>query len=200
SEIDTSNQHQVDARDLILFYLYTGARLSEGLTPVFTWANVGQGALHFPHTKMSKSRTIPMPEKVREILESRKHLPEGPFPFTTAVAYSRIKRFFRGIGIQDASPHTLRKTAGSLFYLATRDIFAASRFLGHSSVTVTEQHYQGLIQSLQVENARKFEDVLSRNLLHICYDTTKGHQSPPIDNDAVGSDLPTGKVVLDGIN
>jgi hypothetical protein len=44
--------------------------------------------------------------------------------------------------------------------MATRDIFATSRFLGHSSVNVTEQHYAGLIESLQVRYAQKFEDSL----------------------------------------
>ena len=49
--------------------------------------------------------------------------------------------------------------------MATRDIFATSRFLGHSSVIVTEQHYAGLIQSLQVEYSRKFEDALNSRMI-----------------------------------
>lgn len=198
--IDTKDQFQVDARDLILFYLFTGARLSEGLLPTLTWANIGQDVIHFPITKAGKTRSIPMTDRLRALLESRKHLPDGPFKFTKNEAYKRIKWLLLKAGINNASPHTLRKTAGSLYYLATRDIFATSRFLGHSSVKVTESHYTGLIQSLQVEYAKKFEDVLSENLLHICYEDPKGHQPPPNDFDAVSSDLLTGKEILDGIN
>ena len=39
------------------------------------------------------------------------------------------------------TPHELRHTRGSLLYKATGDIYAVSRFLGHSSVKVTEQIY-----------------------------------------------------------
>lgn len=46
--------------------------------------------------------------------------------------------------------------------MATSDIFAASRFLGHSSVKVTESHYVGLIQSLQKEYSARFDDFLSK--------------------------------------
>jgi len=69
--------------------------------------------------------------------------------------------------------------------MATRDIFAASRFLGHSSVKVTEQHYAGLIQSLQVEYTRMFEDTLwkqaSGNLQLTCNFDGKPGQSRVIE-------------------
>ncbi len=54
-------------------------------------------------------------------------------------------------GIKNGAIHTLRKTAGAIHYKANRDIFATSKFLGHSSVKVTESHYVGLIQSLKSE-------------------------------------------------
>ena len=66
--------------------------------------------------------------------------------------------------------YTLRKTAGSMYYLATNDIFATSRFLGHSSVKVTEKHYAGLNQSLQIEHHQKFEESVRLRLLHGRYD------------------------------
>ena len=63
--------------------------------------------------------------------------------------------------IKDAAVHTLRKTAGAIYYKTNRDIFATSKFLGHSSVIVTESHYVGLIQSLKTEYAIKYDKVLS---------------------------------------
>lgn len=64
--------------------------------------------------------------------------------------------------------------------MATRDIFATSRFLGHSSVTVTEQHYAGLIESLRVEYAQQFEDLLGSRLQLGNNLETKPDKSRPI--------------------
>ena len=175
--LDLSILFQRDGRDLVLFLLYTGSRVGEALFPTFTWANNGQDALHFHQTKTSSARSIPKGEQIKEILEGRKHEAGGPFRFDKYAVYKRVKWVFEQAGIENASPHTLRKTAGSLFYLATRDIFATSRFLGHSSVNVTEKHYAGLIQSLQVENYRAFEEVVNPDSLYIRYSTGNVEQS-----------------------
>lgn len=53
--------------------------------------------------------------------------------------------------IEIYTPHELRHTRGSLLYKATGDIYAVSRFLGHSSVKVTEQIYV----HVNVEDLRK---------------------------------------------
>ncbi len=180
-QLDLAVQFQRDARDLTLFYLFTGCRVSEALFPQFTWANDGQNALHFRQEKTSKGRSLPKGDQIKEILEGRKGEEGGPFRFDKYEVYHRVKWLLKNAGIEDASPHTLRKTAGSMFYLASRDIFATSRFLGHSSVSVTEKHYAGLIQSLQVENHLKFEEVLNSRLLHSRYFDPKPHQSSPID-------------------
>ena len=93
---------------------------------------------------------------------------------------NRVKWLFEQAGIENASTHTLRKTAGSMYYLATRDIFATSRFLGHSNVTVTQNHYAGLIQSLQIEYHQQYEQELNR-ILSLYYPTTNQWDSPTID-------------------
>ncbi|UCH63549.1 MAG: site-specific integrase [Fidelibacterota bacterium] len=162
--IDSANAFQRDAKDLVLFYLHTGARASEALYPTFTWEYDGQNAIRFPRTKQGKTRTIPKVDAVKAVLESRKHIPDGPFHLDKDQVYKRVKWLMGEAGISDASTHTLRKTAGAWYYMATKDIFATSKFLGHSTVVVTEQHYAGLIQSLQVEYARQFETALNLQL------------------------------------
>ena len=42
--------------------------------------------------------------------------------------------------------HTLRKTCGSLLVQNGVDIYRVSKWLGHSSVSVTEQHYIDLLK------------------------------------------------------
>ena len=162
--VNISDEFQRDARDLTLFYLFTGARLSEVLYPTFDWSCEHQNAIRFPRTKFSKSRAIPKTGRLEEILRGRRDIPGGPFHHSKDQVYKRIKWVFKQAGISDASPHTLRKTAGAWYYMATRDIFATAKFLGHSTVRVTEDHYAGLIQSLQVDYARQFESALNGRL------------------------------------
>ncbi|MFC1543066.1 tyrosine-type recombinase/integrase [Candidatus Neomarinimicrobiota bacterium] len=173
SIIDVENEYQRDARDLTLFYLHTGCRLSEALYPTFTWDCDGQTALRFPKTKGGKTHTISKTDTVKAVLESRKHIPDGPFHFTRNEVYKRVKWMYRQAGIENASVHTLRKTCGAWYYMATRDIYAASAYLGHSSVKITEKHYCGLIQSLQAEYSTKFEKALNANLQSACNSGTK---------------------------
>lgn len=179
SNVDLNIPYQKDAHDLTLFYLYTGARTSEVLYPNFTWDCVSNNKIIFPNTKSSKERIIPLTKNVDEVLKTRKNIIGGPFftetdskvstlediatnHMTNYMVYNRTKNIFEKAGLNDVSTHNLRKTAGAYYYMATRDIFAASRFLGHSSVKVTESHYVGLIQSLQKEYSNKFDDLLSK--------------------------------------
>ena len=164
SDLDLSDVYNKDAHDLVIFLLFTGARLSEILFPKFEWSCVGVNEITFPATKSSKSRVIHKTETITAILASRKHIISGPFAFTGNEVYKRVKYVFKLAGIGNASTHTLRKTAGAWYYMATRDIFAASKFLGHSSVKVTEQHYAGLIQSLQAEYSVAFENTINSKL------------------------------------
>ena len=202
--LDIKDEFQRDARDLIIFYLFTGARTSEILHPSFSWDCIGKDIITFPETKSSKSRVIPIQETVRKLLNDRKGVVGGPFYtafnqrpedmddcigwldrhcLTRDMVYNRVKSVFDRAQIKHASTHTLRKTAGAWYYMATRDIFATSRFLGHSSVKVTEQHYVGLIQGLQVENAQYFETALTGRLQYGCNFGTKQDKSGPIEKN-----------------
>lgn len=178
SNVDLNIPYQKDAHDLTLFYLYTGARTSEALYPNLTWEHILNNKIIFPNTKSNKERIIPLTKNVDEVLNTRKDIIGGPFftetnskvnslediiknHLTRDMVYNRTKYVFGKAGIRDVSTHNLRKTAGAYYYMATKDIFAASRFLGHSSVKVTESHYVGLIQSLQKEYSNKFETLIS---------------------------------------
>jgi len=180
TDLDLNDQYQKDAHDLVIFLLFTGARLSEILYPTFDWCCVGANEITFPSTKSFKSRVIHKIKSTDAVLETRRHILRGPFSFTGNEVYKRVKYVFQCAGIENASPHTLRKTAGAWYYIATRDIFAASKFLGHSSVKVTEQHYAGLIQSLQTEYSVAFEQVINSKLHIGCNFQIKPDQSRPM--------------------
>ena len=177
SKLDKSDTFQKDAYDLVLIYLFSGARTSEILYPTFAWDCVKKDSIRFPKTKFFKSRAIPNTDTMREVFHNRKATNDAPFKLTRDMVYNRVKFVFNKAGIKNASTHTLRKTAGAWYYVATRDIFATSRFLGHSSVKVTEKHYAGLIQSLQIEYSAMYEATLTSRLLLGCYFETKQDQS-----------------------
>jgi len=142
--------------DLVTFYLQSGARANEILPPRFTWANVHQTEITLIG-KGNKIRHVGLNDTLRGILESRKHL-VVPFPFTYYEVYRQIvRKYFPQAGIFEADLHTLRKTAGALLIQEGVDIYRVSKFLGHSSVTVTERHYVDLLKQDYQDLARIME-------------------------------------------
>lgn len=67
-------------------------------------------------------------------------------------------------GIENAGPHTLRKTAGAFYYMATRDIYATKEWMGHSDISITINHYSGLMQTMKREDDLAFEKLLTAQL------------------------------------
>jgi len=107
---------------------------------------------------------------LRELQESNKG--ESPYLFhrdgelvrrqQVSKAYNRI---LEDLGIHYVSgTHMLRKTSGTLARKLTRDVYAASKLLDHSSVSITEKYYQEQLDEDKVKVADALDKVLSRNL------------------------------------
>ena len=135
-----------DTRDLVTFYLQTGARRSEILPPKFGWENVNYTRrLIVLIGKRGKRRTLPLNDLLIGILK-RRQVHAHPFDLSPYQAYRSVKKYYPPAGIENANLHTLRKTCGSLLIERGVDIYRVSKWLGHSSVSVTEQHYIDLIK------------------------------------------------------
>ncbi|MBT4360918.1 MAG: site-specific integrase [Candidatus Marinimicrobia bacterium] len=134
------------AWDLVTFYLQTGVRATEILEEGgFTWDSVKDDHIEIIG-KGRKRRRIPLNDTLRTILNSRRK-ERVPFPYTySAVSQSLSRRLFHSAGIPDANLHTLRKTAAARLIQKGVDIYRVSKFLGHSSVKVTEKHYVDLLE------------------------------------------------------
>ena len=159
SEINKAQDE--DMMDLIQFYLNTGARANEILPPNFTWDRVKDDYIEL-YGKGDKTRRIGMNTTIRSILDKRRHL-EYPFPFGYEYVYSRIvKKYYKRAEIKDANLHTLRKTAGALLIQQGVDIYRVSRFLGHSSVVVTERHYTDLLQKEYADMTATLENAIPK--------------------------------------
>ena len=163
NSIDEESDFEKDGRDLILFYLLTGARAKEILSNSLKWVNVKKDVIELTITKSGKRRFCKKAESMKNILKRRDRKKAGPFDIKYDAAYKRVKAMLKKAEIIDANIQTLRKTAGAINYLAGRDIFATKEFLGHSSVKVTEYHYLGLIQSIKHENAEKHDKLIAKH-------------------------------------
>ena len=101
--------------------------------------------------KSDKSiRTLPVPEN---LITALKKIPGEKKGFIVVSAKGnnitpksfserRYRTFFKDMGIKKRlNPHELRHTCGTLLYNKTHDIYAVSKFLGHSSVAITAKLY-----------------------------------------------------------
>ncbi len=112
---------------------------------------------HRPYVSSPKSetskRTIPMTKRLVDLLRTR-YNGEDDFIFLTTkgkpfcpASYTkqRYDLFFKdatvALGLQRLSPHMLRHTCGTLLYAKSGDIYAVSKYLGHSNVNVTAKYY-----------------------------------------------------------
>jgi len=141
--IDACGTH---LRPLIIFLIYTGARVGEALW--LDWRNVDLTRRHadFPKTKNAKPRGVPLHKRVVVALANLSHregeifrrpdgLPyERPKRVDDTSAGSRIKRAFgnacRRAGIENFSVHGCRHTWATWHYAMNRDLPALKRLGG----------------------------------------------------------------------
>ncbi len=155
TEIDDQN-----FKDLILAYLNSGTRKEELLPSRFSWDNVDLQNRSITVTgKRDKTRIIPMNKTLFGILDRRKNVEthKTPFDFAYHSIYPKLKIYYDRAGIKNADVHTLRRTFGSLMVQSGVPIFTVSKLLGHSSVTITENHYADLLEDNLVKGVQTLE-------------------------------------------
>ncbi len=64
---------------------------------------------------------------------------------TEDVLTSYFKKLIKKADLKNASFQTLRRTFGSHLTMLSKDLYAVSKLLGHSSVKTTEEYYAGLL-------------------------------------------------------
>ncbi|MCX6640291.1 MAG: tyrosine-type recombinase/integrase [bacterium] len=139
------------------FLLLTGCRRGEALN--LTWANVDfeQMQLTFRRTKTKKDRTIPINLELMQVLLQLDRSREKLFNYDPDWISRLFKRYLNRAGIEkDLHLHCLRHTAASDLVRQGVHLTKISKFLGHSSVKVTEIYTHVLPEEL-----REVADVLS---------------------------------------
>jgi integrase len=157
-------------RPLVIFLLYTGARMSEALYLDWRDMNLQGGQVQFIDTKNGEARGVPLHPRVVAALASLPHRTDEVFRRPDGFAYKRIeaaggqiKTAFNGAcrraEIDDFSPHDCRHTWATWHYKANRDIIALMKLGGWRSekmvlryAHVNVSHLAGSIEAIPGEN------------------------------------------------
>jgi integrase len=137
-------------RPLLIFLLYTGARIGEALW--LDWHDIDLSRSHvtFPKTKNGEARGVPLHPRVVAALANLKHREgevfrrpggepyERPKRIDDTSAGTRISKAFAGAveraGLEDFTPHDCRHTWATWHYAANRDLGALQKLGGWKSI------------------------------------------------------------------
>jgi integrase len=142
-------------RPLVIFMIYTGARIGEALW--LDWRDLDLARRHvvFPRTKNGDARGIPLHDRVIVTLANLPHREGEVFRRPDGLPYERlrqgatsasdgIRKAFAGAcqraGIADFSAHGCRHTWATWHYAANRDISALMRLGGWKTVSMVMRY------------------------------------------------------------
>jgi integrase len=117
-------------------------------------------------------RTIPLPDEVRMHL-IRHRLKTGrvaglvfggtaDVPFDPTSATTRARHIWERAGMTAVTFHVARHVCASLWIDAGIPLTSVSKFLGHSSITITHDTYAHLVRGAEERAASAFDDYLRR--------------------------------------
>jgi integrase len=161
-------QAMQDAYDLAILLLYTGGRYQELAGMQWEQVDLKKKEIRLYRKKVGNESIIQMAQPVKEILKRRQQNAHSKYIFLNKQGTKRgyATRAFRsafrraGIDYGGAPAHILRKTYGSWLVQSGVSLFAVSKLLGHSSVTVTEKAYADLAPMQASSDAVKVLDGL----------------------------------------
>lgn len=154
-------------RPLVVFLLYTGARMSEALE--LDWRDVGDGWVTFRDTKNGEDRGVPLhPVVVRFLGErgpGRVFLNQRGKPYADRGRRvgGQIKTGWRGMcrraGVDGMVPHDLRHTCSTWLTMAGVHEQVRDEVLGHSS-TDMGRRYSHVVRQALVEAVNRLPDLV----------------------------------------
>lgn len=143
-----------DVHDMTLLSLYCGLRAGEIFKLTWRYVDFANKQVTLIETKSGKDRTVPMPEKVYEMFQSREEGPGNALVFsdTKGNKRNRISKTFdktveaMGLneGITDRKNklvfHSCRHTCASWLVQAGVPLLTVKEILGHSTIALTERY------------------------------------------------------------
>ncbi len=139
-------------KPLVRMAVATGMRLKEVVGLRREDLDRRAGMIHIPEDSKTGTRTIPLSESVREILEGQLRHVRSPFvfvdgngqPYTSPQARNRISRttlkIMKQVGIDGASFQSLRHTAATWMIQRGVSLYEVQHVLGHSTPVMTQRY------------------------------------------------------------
>ncbi|TCK75878.1 tyrosine-type recombinase/integrase [Acidipila rosea] len=122
---------------------FTGMRRGELLSLRWTDVDLENRRLYLRETKNGSLRVLPLNELAFRLLANLPQSTPGDLVLDgldgqKLSVYTR--RLFQGLGIQDASFHSLRHTAASWLVMGGVDLYAVGQLLGHRTPRMTQRY------------------------------------------------------------
>jgi integrase len=131
--------------DIMDLLLQTGARGNEIIES--KWKQINLQRKHIkPDDKGNTGKPLFLDTRSVKILKKYKDNEPGPFLVNLDWFYLRYKKLADAAKIE-TTVHDLRRTCGAWLIQSGIDIYQVSKYLRHSSVTVTEKHYVDILPS-----------------------------------------------------
>lgn len=152
---DNSKFHEFRDNTICQLLIDTGMRISETLLIKIDDVDLSKMTifLNGDNTKGNKSRiaffSIEMSKLLKRWIKFKDRYRDSDYlfctnkgnPLKTNNFEKNFKEYTKRIGLENIHPHVLRNNFAKRFLLQGGSIYALSRILGHSSVTVTEKAY-----------------------------------------------------------
>ena len=159
------------ARLTIIVAIDTGLRKEEQFSLLWSDVDLGKRELRVRAevAKSSKTRVVPLLERTYQLLTAMRRAPASPFVFATGPGkrysagsptnYEALQKAARRAKIgEHVEWHDLRRTCGCrLLQDHQLTMTEVSKWLGHSSVLVTERHYAFLSKEALHDAVRRSE-------------------------------------------
>jgi integrase len=132
--------------DLIKLYILTGARRNELLYCEWKQIDLKSNRILLPRVKSKQKEYLYLNKQAKSIILKYRDSKPRPFQWTKDQVRHEYARTCEKAGIK-STIHDLRRTCGARLVEKGIDIFRVSKFLRHSSVKVTQDHYVDLLPS-----------------------------------------------------
>jgi len=142
------------ARDIFILMIDAGFRINEA--SVLKWSDIDfdNGVIYLYRSKVSNDDFIPMTNRLRNTLLSRRRSVDSEYVFPgrfgghkTIQNNRALEAAFRRAGVTDVSSHNLRKTFATRLLSRGAAITDVQHMLGHASVKTTEKAYAAFVKN-----------------------------------------------------
>jgi integrase len=140
-----------DIADFFIVLADTGARFNNVSSLLWSDVDLQNHKITFRNTKNGSDITLPMTDRVYNVLSNRTHL-ETPFASIeynrVRLSWDRMKKQFNWPSGQGYKMHALRHTCGTRLANAGVDIRVIQEWLGHKDIRQTSKYVQVVSSSL----------------------------------------------------